>query len=1007
MKARTFYNRVMVFAILIVLIFSSLMVNYAEDNSKLELDLTEEPGEAGKTARQTMDTNKTFMNFSADGCNGTYIDDKNVTLAWHPPQTALEKDDDTTLLCHFDDTLKGQDGEMPVEYMKNQEGLIGWWKLDEGGGKYAYDSSGNGNFGTLKPDNNATWTVNYTDNAQFGKALEFDGVDDTVQFSSLDTSDDNTWTWEFWLYDKSTTAGTRRWLITTLVGFTPTTICIREQGGEIALYTGTVNPITGGHTWKNKWNYYTLVCDGSNIILYENGASLLSTSSFTSDPESGFYIGGTDSGEYFNGIIDEVAIYDRAKPANEVKADYNRGLLNHENSSFGTTFENGYFNKGIGVGINDTLVYSIGPSLDQGTIGVWRFDDGLGTSTTDESGNNNHGTLKDWLPGNTDGNTPPQWIDGKFGKALDFDGTDDYVEMFPFDFDFTDITIEIWLKTSDTSNSGTILSASKLGQSDNELILFDYRSLSVTVDGAGAATGVAFNDGNWHHIIATWQASNGSVKLYKDGNEVFSHFNKKGAIIQLGNLIFGQEQDNFRNDFDTRQAADGILDEAYIFNMIKPPEKAKSDYYSYDNINMAQGTLEMSVKPDWNGNDGENHTLFFCGESWNNDSVFILKDSDNYLKFITADNQSNYLGFPKVKVNDWRKDNWYNLAFTWDPAGKKEIYIDGLLMATAAGNYMPSTFRPQSKLFIGSSPDGFGSFNGVIDELRISKRVRTGDELRNYHQMGIYESEILDTGEPVAWENIEWNTEVPLNTELYLQTRTSDDNITWTQWSGNKPPSDLELGVYFDSSGETINASPARYIQWRAVLKSTDGIYTPILNNVTITWNHLPKALNVTIAPAKPTIHDVLVIDYDYLDLDGDMEATTTFEWMVDRGTGVFVNSGIHTQNLAPKWTAFNERWFCTITPYDGKNYGFLVESPVVRIAKGNITEILITPAYVEVSADDTVQFTAKALDADNNEITTAFLWNITSGGTIDQTGLFTPETTGLHFVYASAEGVF
>ena len=46
--------------------------------------------------------------------------------------------------------------------------------------------------------------------------------------------------------------------------------------------------------------------------------------------------------------------------------------------------------------------------------GIWLFDE----DANDSSGNNNHGTLV--------GN--PQWVDGKFGKALKFNGTGDYVD---------------------------------------------------------------------------------------------------------------------------------------------------------------------------------------------------------------------------------------------------------------------------------------------------------------------------------------------------------------------------------------------------------------------------------------------------------------------------------------------------------------------------------------------------------------------------------------------------
>jgi hypothetical protein len=51
-------------------------------------------------------------------------------------------------------------------------GLVGWWKFDEGSGTVAYDSSGNGNDGNLT--NGPTWTT-----GKIGGALSFDGVNDS------------------------------------------------------------------------------------------------------------------------------------------------------------------------------------------------------------------------------------------------------------------------------------------------------------------------------------------------------------------------------------------------------------------------------------------------------------------------------------------------------------------------------------------------------------------------------------------------------------------------------------------------------------------------------------------------------------------------------------------------------------------------------------------------------------------------------------------------------------
>ena len=71
---------------------------------------------------------------------------------------------------------------------------------------------------------------------------------------------------------------------------------------------------------------------------------------------------------------------------------------------------------------------SIQLNLTSNLVGYWSFDEGSGNIAHDYSGNGNDGTLSDANVSNSDGNTLPKWVDGKFGKALEFDGVDDYVK---------------------------------------------------------------------------------------------------------------------------------------------------------------------------------------------------------------------------------------------------------------------------------------------------------------------------------------------------------------------------------------------------------------------------------------------------------------------------------------------------------------------------------------------------------------------------------------------------
>ncbi|MFQ5405717.1 MAG: LamG-like jellyroll fold domain-containing protein [Candidatus Micrarchaeia archaeon] len=81
----------------------------------------------------------------------------------------------------------------------------------------------------------------------------------------------------------------------------------------------------------------------------------------------------------------------------------------------------------------------------QTLVASWRFDEGAGTVAKDSSGNENHGTL----------NGNPQWTDGKLGKAIEFDGVGDYVEVpssTSLDIDGKSFTISMWVKPNDFAN---------------------------------------------------------------------------------------------------------------------------------------------------------------------------------------------------------------------------------------------------------------------------------------------------------------------------------------------------------------------------------------------------------------------------------------------------------------------------------------------------------------------------------------------------------------------------
>jgi len=90
----------------------------------------------------------------------------------------------------------------------------------------------------------------------------------------------------------------------------------------------------------------------------------------------------------------------------------------------------------------------------RGLVGSWRFDEETGSTAKDSSPYGNHGTIY--------GATR---VRGIIGKALSFDGEDDYVEVNDSEsLDITDeITITLWLKRKNNDTSIIFKAGGSLG----------------------------------------------------------------------------------------------------------------------------------------------------------------------------------------------------------------------------------------------------------------------------------------------------------------------------------------------------------------------------------------------------------------------------------------------------------------------------------------------------------------------------------------------------------------
>lgn len=178
-----------------------------------------------------------------------------------------------------------------------------------------------------------------------------------------------------------------------------------------------------------------------------------------------------------------------------------------------------------------------------------------------------------------DGN--PVSLDSNQVLQLDGDATDYAMANPVAAFPTTALTYELWMRTTDTSKAGSLVSYASSSQY-NEALLYNYKNLAPQINGTSYATGISANDGRWHHIAWTWDGITGTSLLYKDGDLVHSNGNFRTGYSLIGNgsIVLGQEQDSLGGGFTDGEAFLGIMDEVRVWNTVRSPAEIQSNLYN-------------------------------------------------------------------------------------------------------------------------------------------------------------------------------------------------------------------------------------------------------------------------------------------------------------------------------------------------------------------------------------------------------------------------------------------
>src|SRR3989344_5797717 len=519
----------------------------------------------------------------------------------------------------------GVNAAATISLPMNNLGLVGYWNFNSGKGTdIAWDLSGNGNNGKLTSMDPATdWVVG---KSGLGTALDFDGSNDYVDMGDT--------------VEPTTAATFSAWFRLSSFGVEDLAIISKFISADRQYRLTIVNSTkilkvevtnTAGSSDANRssssavsigvWYHVVVVFNGTagTLNLYldgvlNNGALGGTVPSQIRNGANTLKVGANANvNTFFNGLIDEVRIYNRALLATEIKRLYN---------------------------LTAPKIATV--PLSNGLVGYWDFNSGKGTDIAwDLSGNGNNGRLTSMDPA-TD------WVVGKsgLGTALDFDGSNDYVQIPTQPFNYPEcsigscitnnynLTFSIWFRTS---SSGGILGQTESASppsAPNEYVPALYVDSGGNIRASffwhgdynqNTTSGTDYRDNKWHHATAMY--TSGVERLYIDGVEVDSQtisqdpYGNNGYVYLLGAAYTNQ----WPSTNNSWYYFSGRLDEVRIYNRALSADEIKR-LYNLTQPKIATVPISNGLVGYWDFNFGKGGAIAFDQSGNNSDGRLTSMD---------------------------------------------------------------------------------------------------------------------------------------------------------------------------------------------------------------------------------------------------------------------------------------------------------------------------------------------------------------------------------------------
>lgn len=389
---------------------------------------------------------------------------------------------------------------------------------------------------------------------------------------------------------------------------------------------------------------------------------------------------------------------------------------------------------------------------DKNAVAYWRFDDGERATVKDYSGNGNDGTFagESWNDGTVNGAVP---VEGKYGKAMGFDGTNE-VTTGVFS-DLGDIfTVSVWFKSPSGGEIVSHYNRVDFGPEKGwKLSIGGVITLQINSDVTIRSPVLSPSplDGNWHHVIGIKDGSSG--RLYYDGSLAFSTSSAVATQYHPSQpLRIGWSKDTGTPHIN------GTIDEVRIYNRALAQQETIDDMnspypiartvasYSFektenskslDTHNIVKGRYGAAMSFDGvddyvNVSNAASITpLTMTISLWSktasaaNAFPIEKRNSDGSNGWMMQKPASGTISFQVFGINGERSvdgtrfiadNNWHHITGTYN--GTSQLYIDGSAEGASAGGGGDLSHATDA-LTIGANNGAAAFFNGTVDEVRV------------------------------------------------------------------------------------------------------------------------------------------------------------------------------------------------------------------------------------------------------------------------------------------------